>query len=85
MQVKTQLKAGQTKQEIQDLLMLNRAVRMGLIVFASVPHVIAPITEDTETIRKALPALDTELYDPTNGTISNGDIYDLGPGLGLLN
>ena len=52
---------GRAKQEIQDLLYLNRAVRIGLIAFASVPHVIAPITEDTETIRNALPAIETDL------------------------
>ena len=40
---------GRAKQEIQDLIVLNRAVRIGLIAFASVPHVIAPITEDTAT------------------------------------
>jgi Ca-activated chloride channel homolog len=52
---------GRAKQEIQDLISLNRGVRIGLIAFASVPHVIAPITEDTATIRNILPALDTDL------------------------
>jgi Ca-activated chloride channel family protein len=52
---------GRSKQEIQDLIVLNRAVRIGLIAFASVPHVIAPITEDTATIHNALPAIETQL------------------------
>ena len=52
---------GRAKQEIQDLIMLNRAVRIGLIAFASVPHVIAPITEDTATVLNTLPAIETEL------------------------
>lgn len=52
---------GRAKQEIQDLIMLNRAVRIGIIAFASVPHVIAPITEDTDTILNALPAIETDL------------------------
>lgn len=52
---------GRAKQEIQDLIVLNRLVRMGLIAFASVPHVIAPITEDTATLHNALPAIETDL------------------------
>jgi Ca-activated chloride channel family protein len=52
---------GRAKQEIQDLIVLNREVRIGLIAFASVPHVIAPITEDTATVLNALPAINTEL------------------------
>jgi len=52
---------GRAKQEIHDLIVLNRAVRIGLIAFASVPHVIAPITEDTATVHNALPAIETRL------------------------
>ncbi len=52
---------GRAKQEIQDLINMNRAVRIGLLAFSSVPHVITPITEDTATIHNALPAIDTEL------------------------
>lgn len=54
---------GRAKQEIQDLLTLNRTARVGLIAFASVPHVISPITEDMNTINNTLPALDTDLVD----------------------
>lgn len=52
---------GRARQEVQDLIMQNRQVRLGLIAFASVPHVLSPITEDTYTILNALPALSTEL------------------------
>lgn len=52
---------GRAKQEIQDLIMMNRAVRIGLVAFASTPHVISPITEDTATIHNALPAIETDL------------------------
>jgi Ca-activated chloride channel family protein len=52
---------GRARQEIQDLIMQNRRLRLGLIAFASVPHVIAPVTEDSRTILLALPALATDL------------------------
>lgn len=52
---------GRARQEIQDLIMQDRDVRLGLIAFASVPHVIAPVTEDTFTVLNAPPALSTDL------------------------
>jgi len=52
---------GRARQEIQDLILQNRQVRLGLIAFASVPHVLSPITEDTHTILNSLPALSTDL------------------------
>ena len=52
---------GRARQEIQDLIMQNRRLRLGLIAFASVPHVISPVTEDSRTILLALPALSTGL------------------------
>lgn len=52
---------GRARQEIQDLILQNRRVRLGLIAFASVPHVLSPITEDTHTILNSLPALSTDL------------------------
>lgn len=52
---------GRARQEIQDLILQNRGLRLGLIAFASVPHVVSPVTEDTRTIMLALPALSTEL------------------------
>ena len=52
---------GRARQEIQDLILQNRQVRLGLIAFASVPHVLSPITEETYTILNSLPALSTDL------------------------
>ena len=52
---------GRARQEIQDLIVQNRRLRLGLIAFASVPHVISPVTEDSRTILTALPALSTDL------------------------
>lgn len=52
---------GRARQEIQDLITRNRRVRLGLIAFASVPHVISPVTEDLRTLLNALPALSTDL------------------------
>lgn len=52
---------ARARQELQDLILQNRQVRLGLIAFASVPHVLSPITEDTYTILNSLPALSTDL------------------------
>lgn len=52
---------GRARQEVQDLILQNRHVRLGLIAFASLPHVVSPITEDTYTILNSLPALSTGL------------------------
>jgi len=52
---------ARARQEVQDLIMQDRSVRLGLIAFASVPHVLSPITEDTYTILNSLPALSTDL------------------------
>ncbi|MES9937455.1 MAG: VWA domain-containing protein [Sedimenticola sp.] len=49
------------RQEIEDLVDQNPALRIGLIAFASVAHVAAPITEDTATIKSLLPHISPEL------------------------
>jgi len=36
-------------------------MRVGLIAFASVSHVVSPITEDDETLRHLLPSISTDL------------------------
>lgn len=59
------------KQEIQDIIMLNHAARIGLIAFASVPHVIAPITEDMGTLINALPAIETDLVELQGSRLIN--------------
>jgi len=52
---------ARARQKIQDIIMLDRDVRLGLVVFASIPHVVSPVTEDTYTILNDLPALSTEM------------------------
>lgn len=52
---------ARARQEVQDLVMLNRELRIGMIAFASVPHVVSPITEDSQSILNALPAISSEL------------------------
>ncbi len=49
------------KQKIEDLLNLSKGVKIGLIAFAADPHMIAPLTDDKETIRHFLPFLTTNL------------------------
>lgn len=56
---------SRARHEISDLIRRNREVRLGLILFASVPHVISPVTEDTQTILSALPALSSDLASGT--------------------
>ena len=52
---------ARARQEIADLIRLNRELRLGLIAFASVPQVISPVSEDSAAIRNSLPALSTDL------------------------
>ncbi|MBK1619850.1 VWA domain-containing protein [Lamprobacter modestohalophilus] len=52
---------GRARQEVQDLILQNRELRLGLIAFASVPHVISPVTEDSRALLLTLPALSTGL------------------------
>ncbi len=49
------------KQKIEDPLNLSKGVKIGLIAFAADPHMITPITDDTETIRYLLPLLGADL------------------------
>ena len=52
---------ARARQELEDILNQNRGIRVGLIAFASVAHVVSPITEDMNGIRRVLSALDTRL------------------------
>jgi Ca-activated chloride channel family protein len=52
---------ARARQEVEDLLSSAQGVRVGLVAFASVSHVISPVTEDGRSIRAALPALSTDL------------------------
>jgi len=52
---------SRARQEIEDLINQNRGVRIGLIAFASVAHVVAPITDDGNAIRNLLPSISSDL------------------------
>lgn len=52
---------ARARQEIEDFLDLNPGIRVGLIAFATVSHVVAPITEDMQTLRHLLPSLSPSL------------------------
>jgi Ca-activated chloride channel family protein len=52
---------SRARQELEDLLNQGQSLRIGLIAFASVAHVIAPVTEDLNSIHRILPALSTDL------------------------
>ncbi len=49
------------RQEMQDLINANPGVSIGLIAFASVAHVVTPVTEDRESLLRQLPALSSNL------------------------
>lgn len=49
------------RHEIEDLIDQNQTLRIGFIAFASVAHVLAPVTEDSQTIKSLLPAISTDL------------------------
>ena len=49
------------RHEIQDLVKAKGGIRVGLIAFATVAHVVTPITEDGESLLRQLPALSTDL------------------------
>jgi Ca-activated chloride channel family protein len=52
---------GRARQEIEDLIAQNRRLRLGLVAFASVPYVIAPVSEDAQGLLTRLPALSSDL------------------------
>jgi Ca-activated chloride channel family protein len=54
-------RVARARQEIQDLLDLNRGADIGLVAYAAVPHMVTPLTDDVRTIENLLPDLDTSL------------------------
>ncbi len=52
---------ARARQELEDLINESQALRIGVIAFASVAHVVSPLTEDTQSILRILPALSTNL------------------------
>jgi len=49
------------RQEIQDLIRSNPGMSVGLIAFATISHVVTPVTEDGESLLRQLPAISTDL------------------------
>lgn len=52
---------ARARQEIEDINRLAHGMNIGLIAFASVPHVTTPLTDDRETLNRLLPSLKTDL------------------------
>ncbi len=52
---------ARAQQELTDLLDRSHGIRIGVIGYASVAQVVAPVTEDMNSIRHVLPSLDTSL------------------------
>ncbi|HSX20276.1 MAG TPA: VWA domain-containing protein [Gammaproteobacteria bacterium] len=52
---------GRARQYIEDLLNLSKGLKIGLIGYAGYPHLISPISDDIQTIKTYIPALDTDL------------------------
>jgi len=63
---------ARARQEIEDLLDRAGSLRVGVIAFASIAHVVAPITEDLETVRHVLPALSTDLVQMSGSRLGQG-------------
>ena len=59
------------RQEIQDLVAANPGISIGLIAFATVAHVVTPITEDGESLLRELPAISTSLVQLQGSRLSD--------------
>lgn len=57
----TPSRIARARQYIEDLLTLSHGLKIGIIGFAGYPHLISPITDDLQTIKTYVPALDTDL------------------------
>jgi len=52
---------ARARQKIEDLVEQSAGIKVGLIAYAADPHMIAPLTDDKETLLNLLPSLDTDL------------------------
>jgi Ca-activated chloride channel homolog len=62
---------ARAQQELADLTERSRGIRIGVIGFASIAQVVEPVTEDMNSIRRVLPALDTSLVQLPGSRLSN--------------
>lgn len=60
------------RQEVDDLLSVRGGLRVGLVGFASVAHVIAPVTDDEDTVRHLLPAVNASLVHWGGSRVEDG-------------
>ncbi|MBT5231401.1 MAG: VWA domain-containing protein [Methylococcales bacterium] len=58
------------RQEIEDLLKQGDQLRVGLVGFASVAQVVAPVTDDFQMIRHILPVLSPKMVKYTGSRLS---------------
>ncbi len=49
------------RQEIEDILSLGDGVKFGLIAFDAAAHMIAPLSDDVQTMKQLLPSLTTDI------------------------
>ncbi len=59
------------RQEMSDLINTRSGIRMGMVVFATVAHVVAPITDDTQTLQHLISALDTDMVQLQGSRLSH--------------
>ena len=57
----------QALQDIEDLLNQDKNIYIGLLVFAGIPHLVAPLTDDYQTLRHLLYEIDIDLL-PIQGS-----------------
>lgn len=58
------------RQNVEDLVNLSRGLKIGLVGFAGNAHLISPITDDIQTIRTYIPAIDTDLTNLQGNSLS---------------
>jgi Ca-activated chloride channel homolog len=63
---------ARAKQEIQDLVNHSQDMRIGLVAFATMAHVVTPVTDDKQTLIHMLPALSTNLIKFSGSNLFHG-------------
>ncbi|HVY55219.1 MAG TPA: VWA domain-containing protein, partial [Thermodesulfobacteriota bacterium] len=54
-------RTARARQEIEDIVKASKGTNIGLIAFATVPHMITPLSDDTQTLSSLLPYLKPDL------------------------
>ncbi len=58
---------GRVRQKLHDILDRSGDTQTALVVFAAVPYVVSPLTDDVQTIRSMLPSLTTDIIPAQGG------------------